>query len=174
MQYCKLSLAVPDMAGDVLGLALQGLDVFQESGESRTRASAIETSRAEQLAVIDALESHGWELLDKNWGLEHRLVLVTIEKGRHEAQEVESTKAVTDAGVELANAKVALGMPESRTSVDRLVTYCDSDGRNYVQGELATTLAKFQVGKGAFLPRLTTLSDSSVIRVLPRLWCRNI
>lgn len=63
---------------------------------------------------IDALESHEWELFDENRLLDHHLVVFKVGKERHEAREEESRKFVIYAEVELANAKEALHVLESR------------------------------------------------------------
>lgn len=65
---------------------------------------ALESSWTKQLSKTDALESHERELIDENPRLEHELDTVRAEKERHNACDVESTKAVNDASVELTKA----------------------------------------------------------------------
>lgn len=55
----------------------------------------------------------------KNGSLSTSLVTVKVEKVRHEAREVESTKGVTDAKFELSNAKKTLSGFDSWASADR-------------------------------------------------------
>lgn len=62
----------------------------------KTGVAAMEASGAEHLAKIDALESHECKLLDENQRPEHQLVMARVEEERHEAQDVEGSKAVTD------------------------------------------------------------------------------
>lgn len=52
---------------------------------------------------IGGLESHEQERLDENGRLEHQLVAGRVEKEPQRARDVESTTAVTDVKVELAN-----------------------------------------------------------------------
>lgn len=59
----------------------------------------MEESGAEQFGKIDELKSHECELLDENRRLEHEPIGLRVEKEGHEAGDVESTKAVTDAKV---------------------------------------------------------------------------
>lgn len=100
-----MDFVVPDKADDVFGLALKGFDAWQKSGEARTRVAALEASGEGHLAKIDGLQSHDRELPGENRRLQHQRVVVKVEKERHEAQEVQSTKTVANANVKLANAK---------------------------------------------------------------------
>lgn len=54
----------------------QVLNSVQESGEARVRIMALETSGAEKLAKIGALESLELELLYENRRLQHELVVL--------------------------------------------------------------------------------------------------
>lgn len=49
----------------------------------------------------------------------HQLVTFRVKKECHEARDIESTKAATDAKVELGEAKEALHVLEARASTDR-------------------------------------------------------
>lgn len=62
--------------------------------------------------------------------------------------DVERTKAVTEAKVELANAKEALCVLEGWASADRSAKRGAIEDCDCVQGELATTSAKLQVENG--------------------------
>lgn len=139
-----------------------------------TLVTSLESIWAEQLAKIDAIESHERELFDENRHLEHKLVTVKFEKERHEARNVESTKSVTDAKVELANAKEALNVLKGSPSTDRSAVHGAIEHRDSVQGELATTSAKLQVAKRALAVHLPILSGTPVMRAWLSLQCRNI
>lgn len=80
--------------------------------------------------------------MTKNLRLEHQLVLVSIEKVGHAIAKVESTRAVTHAKDELANAKETLPVLERRVSRDREVMHSAIEDSDRVQGEWATTSAK--------------------------------
>lgn len=148
-RFHVLRFAVPDKGGELFGLALGGLDVLQKLGEARTWVAALEASRAGRLARIEALQSYQREPLHKNRYLAHQLVTVRDEEERHEARDVESTKAVTDAKVERLNAKEALHVLEGRASTDSSTKRGAMEDRDHVQGELVTTSARLQVGKWA-------------------------
>lgn len=64
-----------------------------------------EASRIEHLANICALKSHEQELFEKGRPPEHRLGILRVENGNHEAQDVKSKSAVTLAKSELSNLK---------------------------------------------------------------------
>lgn len=115
-QCHERSLAVPNKARDVFGLAVQGRDALDESREARMLVAALQVGVEGQLAKIDALESHEWKLLNKNRRFWPALVMGTVEKELHEAQDVEGTKSVTDAKVELVTAKEGLNVLEGRSS----------------------------------------------------------
>lgn len=65
----------------------------------------------------------------------------------HEALDVQSTKFVTDARVQLASAKEALQVLEGRASADRLAVPSAVEYRDCMQGELATTSALLRITK---------------------------
>lgn len=65
-----------------------------------------------------------------------------VEKEFHEAWDVESTKAVADAKVELPNVKEALRVLEGRASGDRSAIRSAVKERDRPQNELAITSAK--------------------------------
>lgn len=69
--------------------------------------SPIEAAGAEELAKNHVLKSHERELPDENLRLEHQLDTFRVGKESHEAQDVESTKAVNDLKAELAIVKEA-------------------------------------------------------------------
>lgn len=99
-----MSLAVRDKASNVFRFIvfrfpLRGVQVLQESGESRTPVAVLEASGTEHLGRIDTLESRELKLVDKNPRLEHQMATARVEKERHEARDMEITKAVTDAKV---------------------------------------------------------------------------
>lgn len=123
---------------------------MQESGEASTQVAALEAIGTEQLANNDALESIEPDLLDENRRLDYQLIMARVEKERHKAQDLESMKALSDAKVEPANAKEALGVLETQASTDRSVMCSAIEGRDRMQGKLATTSAKLQVANGAF------------------------
>lgn len=102
-----MSLADPHNAGNVFEWAIQGLDALQESGRTTMGVAALEASGPEQLTKIGALESLERKLLDIDRRFEHQLGTVMVDKECYEPLDVESTKAVIDAKVELANAKEA-------------------------------------------------------------------
>lgn len=62
----RLSLAVLNRAGDLLGLELRGLDASRESEESGMRVPSLEASGAEPLANIDASWRYDQETLHEN------------------------------------------------------------------------------------------------------------
>lgn len=141
----KVCLAVPVKAIDMFGLALQGLDVLREGKVARARITELEASGAEQLAKCDTLESHVWGLPNENELLEHELVTNRVEKERHEVQDVESTKVVTETKFELANTRNALCVLEGWASGDRPAVHGAIKDGDLVQGNLATTSTKLQV-----------------------------
>lgn len=132
----------------------------------------MEPNEVEQLAKIDALESQESELLDDNRCLELQLVTVMLEKERHEAGDGESTKAVTEAKVELVNAKEAWRVLEGRTSADGLALRSAMEERNRAQNEVATPSAKLQLAKGAFAATTDHLSGIPITCRLSKLQCR--
>lgn len=142
-----MSLAAPDKAGNVFELALQVLGALQEAGDARTLVTAFGASRAEKLAYIDAVESHEREFLHDNGRLEHQPVMARVEKERLETWDVESTKAITNAKVELANEKGASHVVDGQASADMLAMRSAMEGRDCLQGELTTTSEKLQVVK---------------------------
>lgn len=79
------TLAVPEKACNVLGLALRGLDALQETEEATKRVAALGASRTDQLAKTDALRNHQREPLDEIRSLEHQLFLKRVETKLHEA-----------------------------------------------------------------------------------------
>lgn len=70
------------------------------------------------------------------------MVTVRVEKERHDAQDVQSTKAVTDAEIDRANTKEALPVVETRLFADMSAVVNAFRDRACVQGELVTLLAK--------------------------------
>lgn len=86
MQCRNMSLATPDKAGGVFGLALRPFEALQELREIKTRVVALEASEAEQLAKIDMLKSHECEPLDNNRRLSYQLVTVRVQKEHHDAR----------------------------------------------------------------------------------------
>lgn len=84
--------------------------MLQEWGEARTQVTALEASKAVQQAKIHASESHERECIDESRRLEHQQAAAGIEKGRHEAQNVESMKAVTHPKAEHENTKEPFGV----------------------------------------------------------------
>lgn len=55
-QCFELNFTVPDRAVHVFGIAVQGLDALQESGEAKALITALDASGAEQWAKIGASE----------------------------------------------------------------------------------------------------------------------
>lgn len=74
---------------------------------------------------------------------------------------MESKKDVTDAEVELANAKEASHFMESWAFADWSAMPSTREGRDHVQGEMAATLAKFQVATVAPTDTLDILKRCS-------------
>lgn len=91
---------------------------------------------------------------------------------RHEAQDVVSAKAVNDEKVDLANAKRAFSVLESRASPDRSAMRSAILERDGAQNELVTTPAKLQVAKGLLLLRLTRVRVNTVTPGRLRLLCK--
>lgn len=79
VQCRELILPFPDKASNVPSWAIQALDALQDSGEAGTRVALLDASEADQLAKIDALERHEWELLDENRRLEHQVARLRAE-----------------------------------------------------------------------------------------------
>lgn len=67
---------------------------------------------------IDVLGSQKLELLDDHRRLEHQWATVRVEEELHEARDMESTKAVAEAKVELSNSKEAFFVLECRASTN--------------------------------------------------------
>lgn len=65
----KLSLAVPDKAVNIFGLALQVIGALQDSGDARARIAELKANEAEQLAKISSWNIYERKLLDANWCL---------------------------------------------------------------------------------------------------------
>lgn len=57
---------------------------MQESEEAKTWSEALEAREAEQLSNVDALESHKWEIVNKNQRLEHQVAMERAGKDGHE------------------------------------------------------------------------------------------
>lgn len=95
--------------------------------------------------MIEQLESHELGLLDENRHLEHKLCLTKVGKELHEAQDVGSRKAVTDAKVEHANAKESLRVFKTQAAADRAVLRSAIDGCHHVQDIFWTTFRKLSV-----------------------------
>lgn len=70
---------------------------------------------------------------------------------------MKSTKAVTDAKVELANTKEACCALEGRASADRVAMRSAVEGCDRVQGEFATTSTKNQAAKAALIAKFDQL-----------------
>lgn len=104
---------------------------------------------AEQLAKTSALESHEKYPADGNMRLEHQLVLVGVTKDLHETKILESTNNAGNKKLELAKAKKALCVLESRACAKKTAMHSTIEGHDSVEGELVTPLAKLQVGKGS-------------------------
>lgn len=105
--------------------------------------AALQATRAEQLAKFDELESHERELLHDNQRREHKTD--RTEKKCREAQDAESTKALTDTKVDLANAKEALCVQEDRASMDRSSLRTEIEERDCAQHGVEAMSARLQV-----------------------------
>lgn len=79
-----------------------------------TQVTALKEREADQLGKIDTLESHERDILDNNRHLQIQIVAIRVEKKCHEFRDVESTKAVVDAKVELANKAESLHVLQAR------------------------------------------------------------
>lgn len=79
--------------------------------------------------------------------------MITVEKERHEVQDMESLDAVTDVTVELGNSEEALRVLASWSSADGSAMRSVIKGLDCAHGALATTLTQLQVAKGYLLPR---------------------
>lgn len=130
-----------------LGLALRGLHAWQESGGAIILVVSLKASGAEKLAEIYALESHELECLHDNQGLDEQLVVFKVDEEFMRLPDVESTKAITDDNVELANAKEAFGVLGSRAPEIRLIMWSAIKGLDGVHQELGTPSGKLQVSK---------------------------
>lgn len=84
------------------------------------------------------------------------MVVVRVEKVHHEAQNVDSKKAVNDAGVELATVIEALRVLEGKTSTIRSAMHSVIEERDPEQFELGTNSAKLKLQEKFLLLRLTT------------------
>lgn len=120
------------LKGDLFGLALKGLNVLQESGESRMGIVRLEAIGVDQLARINTLESHASEPFHENQCFDHQLDMARVERGCHVTWDVEGMKAVTDAKAQLANVKEAFGMPEGWVSADMSALRSAMKGRDGV------------------------------------------
>lgn len=65
-QWIEFNLAVPNKDGAFFRMAPRGLDAFQESGKAARLVPTLHAIGTEQLAKIDPLGSHGYEILDWN------------------------------------------------------------------------------------------------------------
>lgn len=113
--------------------------------EKLGRGGGIEGQWGRGFGKIDGLESHEQELFNKNRLPVYQLAMAKIEMELHEARDGESTTAVTVAKVEIANAKEALLVLESCTSVDKSARRRAIEGCEHGQAKLEIPSAKVQV-----------------------------
>lgn len=131
-----LNTAFLKQSGDAFRLAFGGLEVSQEFRKARRRVVALEASGTEKFAENNALESHESENIGDNRLLEHQLVAIKVSKERPEPWDVESTKGVPEAKVEIENGEMALLVLQSRVCTCTSAMHRAVNGLDCVQGDL--------------------------------------
>lgn len=87
--------------------------------------------------------------------------MVKVEKELHGSWDMESTNAVNDTNIKLANAKEALRVLESRASADCSAMSSAIGGSDRVPGELTTVSAKLQAERGGLIATLDQIKRHS-------------